>query len=117
MLPRAAGVTRNGFVNFISPSELGNSAKLGVTPASHTLLSLGGLAELMNKWETLVCLEGGQRGSPRYPQGCPSPGQGYSSETPQQEANDACTAQRVKEKQLELRLEDQKYLPDTLRLL
>lgn len=91
-----------------------------VIPASHTnLFLLEGLNEWKNEWmpewETPACLEGGQgHRKPPYPQ--PRTGTQLLG-TPQQGANNAYTSQRVKEKLLELRLKDQRYLPDTLKLL
>lgn len=57
------------FVNFFSPSEPDNSAKLGVIPASQiNIFLLGGMNEQMNEWETPMCLEEEQRlWKPHYP--------------------------------------------------
>lgn len=72
----------------------------------------------MNEWETPACLQGGQRlRKPLIPARL-SPAQDRDTAlgTPQQQGNDAYTSQRVKKKQLELRMKDQRYLPDTLKL-
>lgn len=81
----AAGVTWYHLVNFISPSEPENPAKLGVIPASHTnTFILGGLTEWINEWMNGGLLhawkEGRGTGSLVIPsRAVSSPGQGYSS--------------------------------------
>lgn len=57
-------MTQYHFVNFFSPSEPDNSAKLGVIPASHTnIFLLGG----MNEWMRDSCVPGGRAEAPEAP--------------------------------------------------